>query len=47
MSAVEAMILFDKKWQTQTESYEFNYGIKAGRPKTEKITTHVCAPEKR
>ena len=28
------------------EIYEFNYGIKTGRPKTEKITTHVCAPAK-
>ena len=47
MSTVEAMILIDKKWQIQTEIYEFNYGTKAGRPKIEKITTHVCAPEKK
>jgi hypothetical protein len=46
MAAVGVTILIDEKCQIKTGSYEFNNGIKTGRPKTEKITKHICAPEK-
>jgi hypothetical protein len=46
MAAVATTILINEKWQIKTEATELNNGIKTGRPKTEKILKHVCAPEK-